>query len=77
MRSYIFNVLTSNAVVYLCAGKAGELKGRVAFDFLVALKTEYERNGYEDKQNIVSFERFTDTEMVRFPFPLLHTRPAC
>lgn len=52
-------------MVYLCSGKAGELKGRIAFDFLNSLKTEYERGGYEDKQNISQFSRFVDSEMVR------------
>lgn len=66
---YIFNVLTADAVVYLCAGKSGELKGRVAFDFLAVLKTEYERGGYEDKQNISSFERFASAEIKRYSDP--------
>jgi len=72
---YIFNVLTADAVVYLCAGKSGELKGRVAFDFLAVLKAEYERGGYEDKQNISSFERFTSAEIVRYYITTIATRP--
>jgi hypothetical protein len=67
----------SDRVVFLSAAKQGAAKQRVCFEFLGTIRQEYELRGYADQQNVSSFKKFVDTQLVPrtltplYPGPLL------
>jgi len=58
---YYFCVLSANGTVYLCASASSNQ--RLCFQFLEAIKNEYQDRGYIDKEDLNSFEDFIEDQM--------------
>lgn len=56
-------VLVSGDAEYLCTATK-ESDTHHCLEFLAAIKDEYERGGYREKQELSEFEDFIESEMV-------------
>ena len=55
----------ADRVVFLAAAKQGAAKQRVCFEFLGTIRQEYDVKGYADQQNVSSFKKFVEAQLVR------------
>lgn len=68
-----FDVWVADRVVFLAAAKQGAAKQRVCFEFLGTIRQEYDVKGYADQQNVSSFKKFVEAQLVRPRSPQDHS----